>query len=79
MAQNEPHNCLEDHQKVLGDWNYPRSGRPRLKIDGLYPPTDKKHQGEAAMQLSLKLQKLGCCSWCRQIHHAPTVEERFRS
>ena len=72
MAQNEPHNCLENHQKVSGDWNYPRSGRARPKMDCSY-------QGEAAMQLLLKLQELGCCSWCRQIHHAPTVEGRFRS
>ena len=72
-------NCLEDHQKVSGDWNHPRSGRPRLKTDCSYPSTDQKHQGEAATQLSPKLQELGCCSWCRQIHHAPTVEGRFRS
>ena len=72
MAQNELHNCLEDHQKVSGDLNYPRLGRPRPKTDFLY-------QGEAATQLLPKLQKLGCCSWCRQIHHAPTVEGRFRN
>ena len=79
MAQNEPHNCLEDHQRVSGDWNYPRLGRSRPKMDCSYPSTDKKHQGEAATQLLPNLQELGCCSWCRQIHHAPTVERRFRS
>ena len=62
MAQNELHNCLEDHQKVSGDWNYPRLRRPRPKTDCSYPSTDKKHQGEAATQLSPKLQELGCCS-----------------
>ena len=41
MAQNKPHNCLEIHQKVSGDWNYPRSGRLRPKTDCLYPSTDK--------------------------------------
>ena len=43
------------------------------------PQLIKKHQGEAATQLLPKLQELGCCSWCRKIHHAPTVEGRFRS
>ena len=78
-SNSELHNCLEDHQKVSGDWKYPRLGRPRLKTDCSYPSTDKKHQGEAVTQLSPKLQELGCCSWCRQIHHAPTFEGRFRS
>ena len=54
-------------------------GRKAEGYDCSYPSTDKKHQGEAATQLLLKLQELGCCSWCRQIHHAPTVEGRFRS
>ena len=35
-------------------------GKAEAKMDCLY-------QGEAAMQLSSKLQELGCCSWCRQI------------
>ena len=30
-------------KKVSGDWNYPRSGRPRPKTDCSYPSTDKKH------------------------------------
>ena len=55
MAQNEPHNYLEDHQKVSGDWNYPITGRLR-------PKTDCSYQGEAATQLSLKLQELAAAA-----------------
>ena len=43
---------------------------PQLIKNGLFVPLNS---------LLLKLQELGCCSWCRQIHHAPTVEGRFRS
>ena len=55
-----------------------REGRGRKRTVRT-PQLIKKHQGEAATKLSPKLQQLGCCSWFRQIHHAPTVEGRFRS
>ena len=32
---------------VSGDWNYPRSGRPKLKTDCSYPSTDKKTPGRS--------------------------------